>query len=372
MARVAIPTNTTDSEARLVCAALRSTGDVCDLLYTDAAPLDGAHTIGFSDRTTIRFLGAGREAAGWDYDTCWLRDLYPPETDVSGVHPADRDYVVRTRKQFFYSEWALLSNLQPIDKSFWVNSLSKAREAESKPLQLHLARLAGFNVPSTIISNAADDIRAFLRDHPKSVRKSLVPFEWVESGAFVSNKTSRIGPDTRISDAALSMHPEIYQAEVDKILELRIVFFGETYFALQIDPGPIRAGRTVDWRIFHHSTIASHELVRLPDQVLESCMELMGKLGLISASFDLVVDAAGAYHFMELNQGGLFLWMEASGVPVLSAFLDFLRSQDPSFTWNASASKKITLRDVMASEEYAALKSINIPHRDAAATGVVG
>lgn len=364
MARLVIPTTPNDGEALLVSAALQIRGNVCDIWYTSDYPQAMGHTIKFQGATEIQLNSRFNGPDSWAYDTCWLRDLYPPTVDTALVHPEDRDFLIRTHRQYYYGHWNLLADRQVKGSPhFWVNSLEAARRAESKPLQLHLARAAGFRVPETIISNDPDEIRLFVASSPTGcVRKSLVPHEWYEGTQCISNKTTRVSASNLPKDSVLALHAEIYQREVQKESEIRAVFFGDTSFALRMRPLPSVSCQTVDWRILHHRSIASHDIFQLPEQLHQQCRNLMRRLGIVSASFDFMVDHNHDLYFAELNQGGLFLWMEGSGLPVLPAFIDFLLAQDPDFKWSSSDSSCLAASDVRASATFKELCDLEISH----------
>ena len=239
------------------------------------------------------------------------------------------------------------------DSAFWVNDLEAARRAESKALQLHIARLAGFSTPETIISNDPIEIRSFLRSHLNNViRKSLMMHFWNEGDLSVTNKTSHICESDLPSDRVLALTAEIYQVEVKKSAEIRVFFMGNTYFALRIDPGKEKADRFVDWRVYHFPGLATVEPISLPSDVVECCKKMMKMLGVVTGSFDLLVDQTGSYIFAELNQGGMFLWMEDYGLPVLQAFTEFLIARDPDFVWDHSQSPDISSAKVQQTQEF--------------------
>ena len=54
----------------------------------------------------------------------------------------------------------LLFCIEP--EAFWINPVPSRERAESKLAQLRAAQECGLTIPRTIISNAPDDIRAFL------------------------------------------------------------------------------------------------------------------------------------------------------------------------------------------------------------------
>ena len=64
------------------------------------------------------------------------------------------------------------------------------------------------------------------------------------------------------------------------------------------------------------------------------CIAMLRKLGLLMGCFDFVVTPENDIVFLEVNEGGQFLWLEsASGAPILDAFSDFLIRPRVGFRW---------------------------------------
>lgn len=372
MVKLVIPTSTGDNEALIVAAALREAGDTAHIWYTGDYPNSQNHVLDLASRPDIFIKSDFDENVSWrDFDTCWLRNIYPDETPVIPVNPEDAQYVAATYRQHLNSMWQLLSSNMCSDSDvFWVNTLESARRAESKALQIVVARKCGFNVPETLITNDGAEVRSFLckTSNGAVIRKSLLQQIWFEQGSAFSNSASIIQQHMIPSDRAISAHVEIYQEKIDKAFEVRVVFFGLTYVALQIDPAD-RGVNFIDWRIFHNYGLVSHSIIDLPASVYDSCVAMMASLSIVTGSFDLLVDRSGCYHFAEVNQGGLFLWMERAGAPLLDIFIDFLREGDPLYLKAIPQEHKLSVKGTRASQTYKSLHDQEMFRRSASIGG---
>ena len=365
MTRVIIPAVPEDGDVIAVAAAIRLMGHECDIWYQADYPQQELRTLSFGAGTDVEVRGREDSPRNWlGYDVCWLRDLHPPFVDYAHVHPDDCAFVRHASERYFRQAWSLLSSPTVEGApAFWANSLDSARRAESKPLQLHLAGLAGFQVPPTLISNDIDRIRSFIRASPgKVIRKSLFPHFWNEDDVSVTNRTSYILEDDLPSDRAVRLYAEIYQAEVEKVTEVRVVFFGRTYAALEISPGKEKGGRFVDWRIYHVPGLAQARRIEIPEEIFGCCQRIMKKLGIVTASFDFLVDARNQYWFAELNQGGLFLWMEKHGIPTLEMFANFLINKGEAQSESSLSDDRLTLRKVQYTTEFEQLAACEARH----------
>jgi len=256
-------------------------------------------------------------------------------TPVSDVHHDDLEYVSEISGRYHRSLRHLLSSpVSGFDVNLWVNRPDAAAAAESKILQLSLAARIGFPIPRTLISNDKATISAFLDSPVSKIQKSLAPYVWLGEEGRVNN-TARVTLEDLPGEKALSHTVEIYQDCIDKRAEVRAFFMGSSYFALKMTPLDSGVG-SVDWRILHlpgHSEIEHH---RLSPEVEALCRAMMNELGIVTASFDLMIANDGSVVFAELNQAGQFLWMDAHGLPVLDAFCEFLASGDPDYEWRPS------------------------------------
>lgn len=106
-----------------------------------------------------------------------------------------------------------------------------------------------------------------------------------------------------------------------KVADVRVLVVGRRLFAVRIDSD------LLDWRK-GYSALA-YSVVDLPDQIGRSLLAYLEHYALVSGSFDLAVDAAGEYWWLELNPNGQWGWLEEkTGLGMAAAFADLLTRGD--------------------------------------------
>jgi hypothetical protein len=122
-------------------------------------------------------------------------------------------------------------------------------------------------------------------------------------------------------DDSVGVTPHLFQARVDKVADLRVLVVGRRLFAVRIDSG------LLDWRKDYSAL--SYTVVNLPDHVGKALLAYLDHSELLSGSFDLAVDRAGDYWWLELNPNGQWGWLEAkTGLEMSAAFADLLTRGD--------------------------------------------
>lgn len=235
--------------------------------------------------------------------------------------------------------------------AFWANPTAAARAADLKPLQLQLAPAAGLDIPSTLISNEPEAIRAFLRGHPRVIYKPLHGYIWREQGREWGSYTARVQLADLPRDELLRTTPGIFQEQVDKHYEVRAQFFGDSCFALRIHSDQIQYGE-YDWRLHQHADALS-EAITLPEPVHLACRRLMRALGLVAGAFDFIVTPDGRWVFLEVNEAGQFLFLEmwCPQLPLIDACCAFLLARDADFRYQQPQSP-VRLEQLQASAPF--------------------
>jgi hypothetical protein len=263
-----------------------------------------------------------------DVDIVWQRRPYfstPPSI------------VVKEDRTFCQSELnvTISSMYKYLDNAFWVNSRYARSSADLKPYQLKKANEASFNIPKTIITNEPSEIRKFITEHPKVIFKPLTPFTWKEKGKKFATYTSVVSLELNQlpKDELLRTTPGIFQEFIEKQYEVRVQFFGETYFAVKIDASKIKHG-DIDWR-FDQSSLNSFEHIKIPDSMFKNCQKLMHELGIVVGAFDFIVTVNNDWIYLEVNEAGQFLFLEewCPDLPILDAFCSFLVSKKADFKY---------------------------------------
>jgi hypothetical protein len=276
-----------------------------------------------------------------EYDVVWHRRAPRPRVPKQLTHPDDHHFVWRENQVFFDALTTLLST-----QAWWVNTLSGVRRANSKLLQLHMAKMCGLKIPPTLCSNAPEDIRSFLKTHQQHgvVYKPLCSTLWVEGEQIKALYTAVVDEDQLPKDAVLQLTPGIFQPRITKQFELRVTCFGAHCVAVKLDSQLHEIGK-VDWR-----AIPEHDLhlsyYALPQHIEFKLQALMRRLGLVFGCVDMIVTPTGDYIFLEINEQGQFLWIEEldPSIHLLDRFIQFLLNRSFYFNWSA-IDARIELQD---------------------------
>ena len=165
MRGVLILTNTKDTSTDLVVEQLRKRDVAYLRLNTDIA-----HEFLFSfNINSFTFAGAskGRHDMFSEIGAIYVRRPDPPHLEFDGYKEAI------SFTEFVENQWrALFRGLLSLTAT-WINPIPTALAAESKILQLRLARQIGLSVPETLVTNSIDDVRCFVRTHRHFVAKAL-------------------------------------------------------------------------------------------------------------------------------------------------------------------------------------------------------
>lgn len=244
-----------------------------------------------------------------------------------GVDPRDRSYC---NQQLRFATGAL-RRLMP--QAFWINPEAAARDCDSKPLQLQLAGRCGLRIPDTLVSNCPDAIRAFLDLHDRVIYKPLMGHVWREHDVTRSSYTARVSVRDLPPDQLVRAVPGIFQVQVEKQFEVRAQFFGDTSLAVRIESSQLSGGE-FDWRP-GQAAISSAEPIDVPPGVHAACRALMKAIGVVSGAFDFIVTPSGQWIFLEVNEGGQFLFLEqwAPQLPVVDAFCAFVEARRSDFKY---------------------------------------
>ncbi|HVG89876.1 MAG TPA: hypothetical protein VNB54_00160, partial [Alphaproteobacteria bacterium] len=201
----------------------------------------------------------------------------------------------------------------------------------NKSVQLVLARACGMNVPGTLMSNSPQAVREYFRDNPeRTICKTFSTHIWEkeQGGPFLVTETFELSPDMLPGDDVLTYAPAIYQELVVKKFDVRMVLLGAAVYSYSLH-NPKGA---LDWR-----ADATHGLVRVepiitPPEVEKSVLAFSAKSGIAFGSFDFAIDNQDRWWFLEVNEGGQFLWLDAANADlhVQEKFLAFLTAPDGS------------------------------------------
>lgn len=289
---------------------------------------------------------AGLRAAGSMPVSVWNRRPQAPKPKP-GL-PEDQAFLAGEWRTFYENLVATAPQLLP---SFWVNTPAAAWHAENKLLQLVAARETGLAFPETVMGNDAGAVRRLAQDG-RVVFKAFRPYAWQEEGGLSATTTILDNdhlPDTQV----IEFCPGIYQRYVEKIADVRVTVAGNRMLAVRLRR---RSGEAyIDWRIHVLEQDFFAERITLPVALEQGIQALMASLGLVFGCLDFVVDADGAYQFLEINQAGQFLFLEdmIPDIGVMRMVASFLAAGKRDYSVVEDAS--LTMEGFRSSEVYAAL-----------------
>ncbi|WP_327156354.1 ATP-grasp ribosomal peptide maturase [Streptomyces tubercidicus] len=190
--------------------------------------------------------------------------------------------------------------------------------AEYKPAQLSAATRVGLSIPATLITNDPGEAKAFCAEQ-SAIYKPL------HAGAYeVEGEPAGIWAapvEAGEIDGAVSHSAHLFQAQVPKVADVRVVAVGERVFSALITAPP----GVVDWRAEYQSL--SYEPVACPDELCGALVRFLAAFGLNFGAFDFAVTADGAWWFLECNPNGQWAWLEdAAGLPITKAIADLLEN----------------------------------------------
>jgi hypothetical protein len=191
----------------------------------------------------------------------------------------------------------------------WVNPPEHQIEALLKLRQLDIARSCGLSIPETLVTNDPELVRNFFEKHDGKVIYKLIDegsykyFPTYEIVMGMPTLPLRTDDLAHLEQVRLSLH--LFQQRIDKTSDIRVTVVADKLFAVEI-LSQLGRGK-VDFRLDYSVPMRHHQL---PDQISESCLEVLRRLGLTYGAFDLCLSKEGQYFFLEVNPAGQWLWME--------------------------------------------------------------
>lgn len=311
-----------DTHAFFVKAALEASGHEVRLFFPADLPTRLKNTVYIDDKQyQWRSMDKYSVSMENDYDVVWSRRQRKPFIPKEDIHPDDLQFVARENNLFNDS---ILHSLAP--EAWWVNTREATQRANSKLLQLKIARECGMSIPITLCSNDPIEIKAFLLKHDVdgTVYKPLCTAFWFEPDQMKIAYTNKIKflelPDNQV----LQTTPGIFQVEIKKKYELRVTCFGDYLVAAKLYSQEHEKG-LVDWRTIPEGQMRVEPYI-LPAELQNQIRLFMQKLGIVFGSMDFIVNEDGEYFFLEVNEQGQFLWIEEynPAIPMLDIYVNFM------------------------------------------------
>ena len=222
--------------------------------------------------------------------------------------------------QLARAHWSVfMRSFMVFESCLWVNHPMATYKAEHKAVQLSVAHSIGFDVPRTVITNAAAGISAAARGASKVAVKGLDTVLVWHDGLETFGYTTLIDTDLA-KRSNVSSAPLIAQEALEKKLDLRVTVVGKHVFCASVTDGgdPIPG----DWRLSKSG--AAFKAFELPPDIGQKCAELCKSLGLVFGAIDLALQN-GVYYFLEINPTGEWGWLvDQANLPIDQAITGVL------------------------------------------------
>lgn len=306
-----------DPSLPLVSAALARRGGELSLVDLPAFPARLSLSLSVGPGAEPLRVGGYRLD---DFGACWIRHL-----EVGAGLPAELAPEHRAACQALASA-TLSSALECLD-GFVLDPLTRLHAAPMKPRQGRLAAACGLEVPRTLVSNDPAAIRAFAARCGGRVVAKMI-----DSGTvlFGEGEAAEVLPTLLLSLEDLQdlpgieLSPMIFQELIDKQLEARVTVVGRRLFS-----AAVRTGDIVDMRQ-DPALIAGLRPCPLPPALESALLEMVRRVGLNFATFDLILTPEGRWVFLEMNTVSFFDHVERhAGLPISDAIAELLLGLAP-------------------------------------------
>jgi len=196
-------------------------------------------------------------------------------------------------------------------KDVRITNRASAFQMTNKPHALCLAREAGLEIPSTVVSNDFELLSRELETRPR-IAKPV-------NGGDYTKELSDVLRSAPVLDSSLPA-PAIVQ---EKLVppEIRVYRVGERFFAYQL------VADALDYRTTADCNVVPLELEDLPAGLIEGLRALTDRLQIDFGAADFkACTRTGRMLFLEINNGPMFAAFDAvSAGRLTDALVDFLR-----------------------------------------------
>lgn len=231
-----------------------------------------------------------------------------------GLSPAEAEFSEAQARHGFGGVVTSLPGL-------WINHPTRIADLAPKPVQIPLARRAGFVVPATLVTNDPDEVRTFADAHGPVVCKPLTQPGIVEDGVMASVYTRLLDAADLADLTGVETTAHLFQAWVDKSYEVRVTAVGSRLFAVEIHAQSDAA--RVDWRSDYDHL--EYKPCEVPSDLAAKIRGYLASGGLAFGVFDFVVRPDGQWVFLECGPNANWAWLvDAAELPIHEAIADAL------------------------------------------------
>ena len=242
----------------------------------------------------------------------WFRKLWSPKI-LDTIDQAYQNNVASEIRSSLFSFFNLLEK-----NTFCINKISQELNVErDKFNQLYCAKKSELLIPDTIVTSNFDELLHFYNANNQTIIAKLQ-----NALSFAIQNAQQFFPTTEINASNVQMLedtiricPMIFQTNIQKAFELRIVFINGKCLTAKINATQSIHGKT-DWRNSEENA-TKWEKFELPPNQIEKLIKLMHSLNLIFGVIDMIVTPNNEFVFLEVNPSGEWGMLEKDlGLPI--------------------------------------------------------
>lgn len=180
----------------------------------------------------------------------------------------------------------------------------------NKLYQLEIAKWAGLSIPDTLVSSNYSDVCEFAEKCGGSMLvKSIYTMPFLNEdtkemfGIYSSIITKR-----ELTSFSVKACPNIYQAYIEKKVELRISYANGKIMTCSID-SQLSEKTKIDWRNYDFGNV-KHTTYKLPKDIQRTLVKYMTRIGLKYGQIDMILTPNDEYVFLEVNPSGQWGWIQ--------------------------------------------------------------
>ena len=195
------------------------------------------------------------------------------------------------------------------DNMFYVGGYNEEQQ-HNKLLDLHIAKMVGFNIPSTLITNKKKDLFDFYnicnkKIITKPIKNSLFiqdenHLEFGEHTFIITNE------EGEILDSIFNLG--LFQEYIQKKFEIRVFVFSEKIYSMAIF-SQNNVNTQVDYRNYDHEKPNRCVPYNLPNTIKRKIFKFMKYKKIDTGSIDIIFSTNNKYFFLENNPQGQFDWL---------------------------------------------------------------
>ena len=240
---------------------------------------------------------------------------------INNIDIADTDFAQREL------ETTIAGLCRLIKEEIWLNQPKNIYFANNKIEQLKMSLELGFNIPNTLISKNFEEIKNFYFVNKPIIGKAVKNgFYSTDDRSVKIALTQNITADDMDRIEEFAPVPMIYQNKLRKKYDIRVTVVGDNVFPVAIMSQEYEECET-DWRAWDilNKLDLKHEVLILPSDVSQKCIDLTRRFKLKFSTIDLVFTQEDEYVFLELNPNGQWAWIEEkTRLPIRDAIIDTL------------------------------------------------